>query len=297
MEELGEHTMNYQHYSGQTPSSGTGDAIPPTWSRLAGRKPSKLHVFFAFSVAAFMAASLYYLFVYQPSLYAAREFAADPGVQEEWTTLSDADPSMSDYEGLAQGMDPNNKDALSMAAIDGSQDPTGKITPLAPKEPVVESNSIGRNDPFEPLVNAAPTPAPDPNAPTPIEEMPAPPPPPPKDLLEDIQFVGLVDDKNGNNTIAVLKVNDPFNGTQTVVKKVKDMFLLDGHKVYVKKVNRFSVDFLVDGKLRTKPLSPFVDTGLNRNGDDNGDADGGGGGNSAFVSNDEKRILKGLQGG
>jgi hypothetical protein len=250
---------------------------------------NKLQLFFLVSVIGFVLLSLYVMTVNLPSRITKNE------TEEANNMLSLATPSAN--EAFQSEDDPRRGGDLSI--IDKLNENlkagfSGLEAQAADKPLAISAAASGRTDPFAPLLTPPPEDEtggngdggegqnPD------VVEGPPPPPPPPPGPLDGIQYVGMVDE-NGNNTVAIFKLNDPIMGNQTVVKKQKEMFLLDGHKCYIKSINRFSVDFQIDGKIRSKALSPFVDNG-------------GAGGRSARnangrgVSGQEQQILKGLEG-
>lgn len=280
---------NWQYYdpSGQSASS-LDELLSPPWSNASGVRMNKLQLFFLVTVIGFVLISLYVMAVNLPSRFTnlASEEANNmlslgaPSADEAFQ--SEDDPKRRGEYSIIDKLNENLKDGFA-----------GLEAQAADKPSAVSSAASGRTDPFAPLVTPPPE---DENGENPdggtgdpnVVEGPPPPPPPPPDPLDGIQYVGMVDE-NGNNTVAIFKLNDPIMGNQTVVKKRKEMFLLDGHKCYIKSINRFSVDFQIDGKIRSKALSPFVDNG-------------GGGGRSARnsngrgVSGQEQQILKGLEG-
>lgn len=250
------------------------DLLAPPWEGNPSMRINKLQVFFILTLLGFIGTSLYYGLIYLPS-----HMSHKPDMLASAPTAKEAFQSEDDLTQEVYGL------AALAGALDAKSGPKDKPSGI--------DTSLGRPDPFEPLL----IPPPDadssgggivPDATVGSDE-PPPPPPPPRDPLDDIQYVGMIDENSGSNTVAIFKLSDPIMGNQTVVKKRKEMFLLDGHKCYIKAINRFSVDFQIDGKVRSKALSPFVDGG--------GGATGGSAPHfGSGVSGQEKQILKGLEG-
>jgi hypothetical protein len=299
-------------------------ASPETHPELFSKQSSRNQMILLLSLVTFGVAGLGYFLVEQTnggwsvedSAVIARNLGSPnlgSSSDETQNVLNMIDTANQETNQQLALADKNQSDGLAFQAVDPNlaPPPPGGAPPVlgVPEAPPtvtspIASNGGGRPDPFEPLLNPNPAPPAPPIDSTPVvDNTPPPPPPPPeRDVVDSLQFVGMVDDKGSATTVAVMKIEDPILGKQTLVKRLKEMFILDGHKVYLKKVDRFSLVMNIDGKQRTKLLSPFIDTALAKKKDDTNGAPevpGANGFNApgANISASEKKILKGLEGG
>jgi hypothetical protein len=90
----------------------------------------------------------------------------------------------------------------------------------------------------------------------------------------------------------MIRINDPVTGNKTLVKKIGESFSLEGQKIVVKRIHQSQLYVTIDGKLRSKPLNPFIDTSANK-GEEKGALESG---ELGTRSNSSSGItLKGLQ--
>jgi hypothetical protein len=106
--------------------------------------------------------------------------------------------------------------------------------------------SLGRVDPFQPVV-------------IPLDGQAALIPESPPDVLNGVQFVGMLDDRRPAQRIALLRINNGIGPAITAIKKVGETLSLDGHLISVRSVSRQQLALTVDGKSRQLPLNPHVE--------------------------------------
>jgi hypothetical protein len=104
----------------------------------------------------------------------------------------------------------------------------------------------GRPDPFRPLVQEVDALAP------PVEEE-------KKDVLDSVQFIGMIDDKKPSERVALIQVSDPLGGTKTAIKKSGESLVVDGSRIIIKEIQKSIMVLSVDGARRQMKLNPYFD--------------------------------------
>lgn len=273
VEELSKIMMRPEVSPGEYSASREDDF--PTWFRLFALRPSTNRIIMIAASILLGAAGLGYVMINHPSVTAAglSEDAKNLQAIETMETNQvinlidnvnqDINQELANASDSLSGSKPKNGGVLMQATGDTGLTTDGYPTPdtaaqsIATATSPTSSSGGARPDPFEPLINPNPLPEPPPGETTSANE---PPPVIERDILDDIEFVGLVDEKKTTNNVAVLKVNDPINGKLSMVRKLKEAFILDGHKIYIKSINRYQIGLWIDGKVRYKSMNPLADS-------------------------------------
>ena len=108
------------------------------------------------------------------------------------------------------------------------------------------SGMLGRVDPFQPTV-------------VPIDDQAALIPEKDPDILSNVEYVGLLDDKKPSQRIAMLRINNGSGKPYTAIKKVGERLSLDGHIITVRSLSGKTASLTVDGTSRQLTLHPHVD--------------------------------------
>jgi hypothetical protein len=275
----------------------------PSWFRIFAlqRKSSPLVLICACVILA--TAGLCYLMVDQTTALPSRmeaQYATehldsesldseslDPMAMAGWLDRADEDGS---HEELQKRSDQKRSgEAVAMQAF-------GEMSSgMSPELMAVASAaSAGRPDPFEPLFGQM---SPNATVDERIEEITITAPPVEQDVMDDVEYIGMIHDKKSDSAVAMIRVNDPYTGRKTLIKKLKEAFLLDGRKLYVKSIDRYQVGLWVDGKMRYKSLNPYADMPGSGSSFAASSMSGGGYGENTppTISAKESEILKALQ--
>jgi hypothetical protein len=81
----------------------------------------------------------------------------------------------------------------------------------------------------------------------------------PPDVLNGVQFVGMLDDRRPAQRIALLRINNGVGPAITAIKKVGETLSLDGHLISIRAVSGKQLTLSVDGKSRQLTLNPHIE--------------------------------------
>lgn len=264
----------------------------PSWFRIFAlqRKSSPLVLICACVILA--TAGLCYLMVDQTTALPARMEAQheaeplNPMAMAGWLERAEEDVS-EETQRLS-----NEKESGEAVIMQAFGDLSAGISPQMMA--AANATSAGRSDPFEPLFGQM---SPEPTVDERIEEITVTAPPVEQDVMDDVEYIGMIHDKKSESAVAMIRINDPYSGRKTLIKKLKESFLLDGRKLYVKSIDRYQVGLWVDGKMRYKSLNPYADMPGSGSSFATSSMSGGGYGENTppTISAKESEILKALQ--